>query len=365
MILSPATVVFLGKIASLASKGEMYVSSSAVMACAYLRMIKVGVRDREAGGAPSSGPLDSCNTEALAILAGLKGRVEVARHNESKAKLTQGSKSFWVSSVSSDETWQGWFGETWKECHAVTELETFRAALAAACKVAKNTTWKKSKLSSFPRVSLDGGEILATDGHRLAIHYAGVDAKASIHHDLGEAWGKMIAAYQKSEGTWWILTNDKVVALVFRHYGQEAIMMADQLTESECDKQPSVKKMRQIAAAQTGGVQVQLPPETGALCKLFETVAVWRNGAVLAWNKDANDNGGVGLIPQGEEPLATLDAKYLGMALPKGRNAPPAVLMVAGDVSSILESTIMAKKCPPPTLPSDCYLPKEDEALVA
>jgi len=361
MILSPATVVFLGKIAALASKGELYVSHDAIMACAYQRMIMVGVRDRDAGGAPSSGVLDSCKPQALTILAGLKGRVEVSRHNESKAKLTQGSKSFWVDSVSSDQTWQGWFGETWKECHAITDLENFRAALAAACKVAKANDGK------FSRVALDGGEILATDGHRLAVHYAGVDAKASIHYTLGEAWGKMIAAYQKSEGTWWILTNDKVVALVFRHYGQEAIMMALQLTEEETGgKQPTIAGMRRIAAAQTRGVQVQLPPETAALCRLFETVAIWRNGAVLAWNKDSSDNGGVGLIPQGEEPLATLDAKYLGMALPKGRNAPPAVLMVEGDVSNMGESTIMAKKCPPPTLPSDCYLPKEkEEALVA
>jgi len=139
-------------------------------------------------------------------------------------------------------------------------------------------------------------------------------------------------------------------------------VQAAQLDEDGTGKQPTIAGMRRIAAAQKGGVQVQLPPETAALCRLFETFAVWRNGAVLAWNKECSDNGGVGLIPQKEEPLAILDAKYLLAALPKGRNAPPAILVVAGDVSNILESTIMARKGTPPKLPEDCYEETEEAA---
>lgn len=256
----------------------------------------------------------------------------------------------------------------------IEDIATFAESLKECVKV----TSKDDARPNMATVYLDGGELLSTDGTRMAVRYAGdMGANAKIPVDLARRWVMMLTAFAKSKGAWYLAqtpgdgekTFDQV-ALIFRHFGQEVRVMGQETrpTEGSTFGAHTLRKLLKEKAEDHGSM---LTGDVADFTSMFDFVAVYSNGEVVGWMEGDPDNnhGQSGLIPLGEKPLGIFKGDLLKDILPKGKRGQTPrrwvrfgdpmkgddALSVYGSIT-IGDGVLMGRKpkCLP-ALPADAY----------
>lgn len=205
----------------------------------------------------------------------------------------------------------------------IEDVATFARSLAECIKNAS----KDERRPYMNAVYMDGGEFLSTNGNQLAVRFNGVDASAALPLSLAKRWAAMLSAFGKSHGAWYVgLTPGGAegepgqVALSFRHFGQEARVMGQEVRKGGSAFGPHT--IRNLLAKQISHEHgCMLTGDVADFAGMFDAVAIYSNGEVLGWMKDDahNNNGQSGLLPRGEKPLAVFSGPLLKNILPPGK----------------------------------------------
>ena len=367
MRLSPSTVALLGKLTTvfqdkLASRAyhsdePALVLSEGVILAWRLDDLFLSIVDAECS--PELAVTASADA-LLRMMAGLKGRAEIIVGDGYASLLAAEGGELKLPVGSTGGPLLGFEG--CERNYEVTDVAAFHIALQE-CVAGAHKDVTRPKLHA---VHLDGGEALSSDGHKLTVRYIGVDVKACLPMSVAQAWLKMLAAYKGSKGGWWVRQSEGRVALMFRHFKQEVTLAGyDRVAEEG----PSAATFRKTLANNStkDAPVVQVNPYVSTFVKLFDFVAIYRNGEVIGWRKGheyIGDNGNTGPIPAGQKPLAILASDVAGKLLAKAkRNFGPITMSFFGGAldestyegAKLGDDLIMGCKAQPPELPADCY----------
>lgn len=369
MRLSPSTVALLGKMTTtfqdkLASRAyhsdePALVLSEGVILAWRLDDLYLSIVDSECS--PELAVTASADA-LLRMAAGLKGRAEVIVGDGYASLLPAKGGELKLPVSDTEGPLLGFEG--WERNFEVADIAAFHIALQE-CVAGAHKDDTRPKLNA---VHFDGGEALASDGHKLTVRYIGVDVAACLPMSVAQAWLKMLAAYKGSKGGWWVRQSEGRVALMFRHFKQEVTLAGH---DRVAEEGPSAATFRKTIANNPtkDGPTVQVSPDVSVFVRLFDFVAIYRNGEVLGWSKYTNPEAGnanTGPIPAGQKPLAILATDVSGKLLVKAkRNIGPITMSFFGMASDAREAVydgvklgddlIMGCKMEPPALPAYCY----------
>ena len=255
--------------------------------------------------------------------------------------------------------------EGWEKTYRITDPATFLASLKDA--MASVGKGPKAKTGTN-LLHFDKGEVLATNGHQAVVRYIEIDAQARFDSWFGALFIKLLQAFQKSQGSWYLSTSEGRVSLAFRHFGQEIRLSVPQ---DSSDHALTADRIRKVVAMHQGAENgLYLTADTADFCKLFDLIAVYSNGEVLGYMVDDphNNNGQSGLIPRDEKPLVVLDTNLLKAALPKATKKTASKVWVGFDAPmgddaeqkygsmTVQDAIVMSRRVKLlPTLPDDAY----------
>lgn len=312
MRLSQATVKFLGRM-STTFQGHRHVASIAMAEGAiWCWGINLSVQVTDFQARPET--WYSTRPDVLNTLQGIGSEVELVMGapTEITAKGTT-----YRTPASLDDKPLFVRDETWAMSYKIDDVEAFTTAL-------RDMVATADKEGRHDVVHLDRGEMLATDGHRVAVRYCGVDGQVRLRRHLAVAWLKMLGSFDRSKGGWWLQISDntessnRYVALTFRHFGQEVRVKAFEANEGMTTEALRKAIVRNGAKEEAPSVDYDVRAVRD-FCKLFDVLAFYSNGAIVGWVKGEGsyNNGNDGFVPRGEKPLFIASSDLLSGLLPK------------------------------------------------
>lgn len=319
MRLSQATVKFLGRLSTTFERERGAAASLFVSeGCIYGRATSYGlvVTVIDSKSAPEWGTV--VGGGFLTVLQGCGAEVELIVQ-EDRVEVASKGTSYNVSRSKEHEDAPLGF-EGFDQSYKVDDPDTFTTALRDCLAGASKDGQKRLDV-----VIMDGGEMLATDGHRVVVRYTGVDGVARIPAPIAALWLKMLGSFDRSKGGWWVQMTADRVALVFRHFGQQVMLASCQAyTEEGCMTGPKLRRaIKANGPSEQGGAVDYDARAVRDFVKLFDVVAFYSNGAIAGWAKGSekyDNHGNDGLLPRGEKPLFIASAPLLRGMLPKVSN---------------------------------------------